>query len=269
MTREGNLKGAMKTRPSIVRSVGGGLLVVGGSLAIWDSWKPLNRLFVYLDHHGHIVLGILAGFLVVIGICLLLAGRKARAANQCGQSENNGTKKKKKGVAGAPGYPEELTRAANQIKAALQMAIGIYALGWLAWSFYLSHRLHNCAPVPANSIHEQFCYLIPSSTVAFKVVADALAAATVVQLAYTLFTPGPDEALDPVMLALATALLLGLGQVSGFKWQDGVAIILYAAGLGVLFMVRIFLAPDKGDPPEWWWRKKRVSPPRSSSGRNS
>jgi hypothetical protein len=256
MTREGNLKRAMKTRPSIVRSVGGGMLVVGGSLAIWDSWKPLNILFVYLGHHGHIVLGILAGFLVVIGICLLLAVRRARTVSRREQSDNNRTEEEETEVAGAAGYPEGLTKAANRIKAALQMAIGIYALGWLAWSFYLSHRLHNCAPVPAHSIHEQFCYLIPSSTVAFRVVADALAAATVVQLAYTLFTPGPDEALDPVMLALATALLLDLGQVSGFKWRDGVAIILYTAGLGVLFMVRVFLAPDKGDPPDLWWRKK-------------
>jgi hypothetical protein len=92
----------------------------------------------------------------------------------------------------------------------------------------------------------------------FRVVADALAAATVVQLAYTLFTPGPDEALDPVMLALATAMLLELGQVSQFQWKDGVAIILYAAGLGLLFMVRIFLAPDKDHPPDlWWWRTRR------------
>jgi hypothetical protein len=168
------------------------------------------------------------------------------------------------------GYPVTITKVAGQIKAALQMAIGVYALGWLAWSFYLSHRFHNCVPPPTHRIQEQFCYLIPPSDVAFRVVADALAAATVVQLAYTLFTPGPDEALDPVMLALATALLLELGQVSKFKWQDGMAIILYAAGLGVLFLVRVFLAPDKGDPPEWWWRRRsrRLGPTRSRLSRN-
>ena len=65
------------------------------------------------------------------------------------------------------------------------------------------------------------------------------------------------------MLALATAMLLELGQVTQFKWQDGVAIILYAAGLGLLFVVRIFLAPDEDDPPElWWWKRRRFRPVR-------
>jgi hypothetical protein len=51
----------------------------------------------------------------------------------------------------------------------------------------------------------------------FQIIVDALAAATVIQLAFTLFTLGPDEALDPVLLAIASALLLQLGNVDHFR----------------------------------------------------
>jgi hypothetical protein len=114
----------------------------------------------------------------------------------------------------------------------------------------------NCVPAtpPAAGVREQFCYLIPPAMIAFKVIADALAAATVIQLAYTLFTPGPDEALDPVLLAIATALLFQLGTVDHFRWQDGLAVLLYGTALSALFAVRVFIAPDEEKPPSlWWW----------------
>jgi hypothetical protein len=109
--------------------------------------------------------------------------------------------------------------------------------------------------VPSKASH-QLCYFIPSVKVALKITADALAAATAVQLAFTLFTPGPDEALDPVLLAIAAALLLQLGHVENFQWQAGTAIVLYSIALGILFIVRVFLAPDEDSPPDpWWWKK--------------
>jgi hypothetical protein len=73
-------------------------------------------------------------------------------------------------------------------------------------------------------------------------------------LAFTLFTPGPDEALDPVLLAIAAALLFQLGKVDQFHWQDGLAVLLYGAALAALFMVSVFIAPDEDRPPKlWWW----------------
>jgi hypothetical protein len=161
-------------------------------------------------------------------------------------------------------YPDTLVRWARRIKAWLQMAIGVYAVGWLLWSFLLSPHLQNCAApvmlVSGSRAHSpgQVCYLIPPAVVAFQIVADALAASTVIELAFTLFTPGPDEALDPVLLALAAAILFQLGKVDHFTWQAGVAIILYAVALATLFAVRVFLAPDEDRPPTLWWWTKRI-----------
>ena len=158
------------------------------------------------------------------------------------------------------GYPADVQRMARKIKAVLQMAIGLYALGWLAWAFYLSYHIQNCTP-PTNAVpnvSQQLCYFIPSASVIFKVIADALAAATAVQLVFTLFTPGPDEALDPALLALAAALLLQLGKVEKFNLEEGAAIVLYSVALGILFLVRVFLAPDEDKPPTlWWWKSRR------------
>lgn len=155
-----------------------------------------------------------------------------------------------------PGYPARLVVIATWTKAVLQMLIAVYAVGWLIWSFFLSNRIHDCvAAVPqVAGTHEQFCYFIPPATVAFQIIASALAAATVIELAFTLFTPGPDEALDPVLLAIASALLFQLGKVDQFRWQDGLAVVLYGAALGALFVVRVFIAPDEDRPPKlWWW----------------
>lgn len=138
------------------------------------------------------------------------------------------------------------------------MIIAVYAVGWLAWSFVISNRVHNCVLLPTHTAGgtAQFCYFIPPATVAFQIIANALAAATVIELAFTLFTPGPDEALDPVLLAIASALLFQLGRVSEFHWQDGLTVVLYGTALGGLFVVRVFIAPDEHRPPKlWWWQR--------------
>jgi hypothetical protein len=161
-----------------------------------------------------------------------------------------------------PGYPERLILVATWTKAVLQMIVAAYAVGWLVWSFFLSNRIHNCvaASAQASGAREQFCYFIPPANVAFQIIASALAAATVIELAFTLFTPGPDEALDPVLLAIAAALLFQLGKVDQFHWQDGLAVVLYGIALAALFMVRVFIAPDEERPPRLWWWLPRQSP---------
>jgi hypothetical protein len=172
-----------------------------------------------------------------------------------------------------PGYPIGLVKMAGRVKAALQMLVGVYALGWLAWAFLLSPHMHSCAAVsqPPAAAGPQFCYYIPPARVAFQIIADALGAATVIQLVYTLFTPGPDEALDPVLLAIATALLFQLGSVESLRWQDGLAVLLYGAALSALFAVRIFIAPDEDKPPKlWWWfprypHEPALTPPPAAS----
>ena len=76
----------------------------------------------------------------------------------------------------------------------------------------------------------------------FDLVGYAVAAAAVIELAYTLFTPGPDEALDPVALAVSAAILLQLGKAETFDLRQGVAAFLYVAALAGLFAIHKYLS---------------------------
>lgn len=84
----------------------------------------------------------------------------------------------------------------------------------------------------------------------FEAIALGLAVAAAVELAYTLFTPGPDEALDPLMLALSAALILQLGKVEDFHWQEAISALTFAAALAGLFVIRKYLATQH-EPANW------------------
>lgn len=129
---------------------------------------------------------------------------------------------------------------AHSIKAIVQMMIGALAVCIVGWQF-----LH--AGLGGIGV--------------------GLAAAAVVELAYTLFTPGPDEALDPLLLALSAKMLMQLAKFPGSAERDGREFLGQAGGLlilgallAILFGARLFLAErQKGDeiPRIWWvYRKK-------------
>jgi hypothetical protein len=229
------------------------LMGIGATALIVIAIFPLVK---YIKHH-HIswlaVAAAAAGITVIAGFGLVVINHGARIGRLAKSDEN---------ADGDLAYPGSVENVARRIKAVLQMAIGIYAVGWLGWTFLLSSRIHNCSAMqevnakPGQSV----CYLIPPAVIVFKLIADALAASTVIELAFTLFTPGPDEALDPVLLAVAAALLFQLGKTDGFKWQEGAAIAFYSVSLGILFVVRIFLASGEHDDPKlWWWVNPRLS----------
>jgi hypothetical protein len=89
---------------------------------------------------------------------------------------------------------------------------------------------------------------------AFRLISFALAIAAVIELAYTLFTPGPDEALDPLALGLSAALLLQLAKLEKFDSESGIATFLFALALGVLFVVRQhWSANDRGALSRQGW----------------
>ena len=81
-------------------------------------------------------------------------------------------------------------------------------------------------------------------------VSGALLAAAAVELAYMLFTPGPDEAIDPLILGLAGTTILALShheQAAGESGRagtglddlmNGALILLLVAGLFLLFFLR-------------------------------
>jgi hypothetical protein len=71
-----------------------------------------------------------------------------------------------------------------------------------------------------------------------EVVGLGLAVATAIELVYALFTDGPDEIIDPIMLGLVSAMLVQLANTTELAVGQAVAALLYALALGVLFKVR-------------------------------
>lgn len=133
---------------------------------------------------------------------------------------------------------------ARNVKAVLQMMIGIIAICVVGWHF-LDARTYGT--------HQATSLLIDGIGV-------GLAAAAVLELAYTLFTSGPDEALDPLMLALAAALLIQLANLQGTPSPaQAIALLLQGALLAVLFATRLMLAErnEDDDRPNIWWIPKR------------
>lgn len=82
---------------------------------------------------------------------------------------------------------------------------------------------------------------------ALRIVAIGLALAAVVELTYTLFTDGPDEALDPLILGLSSFLLLKISDPkTGLTLGNAGTIILFIAALAALFIVReVFIERPK------------------------
>jgi hypothetical protein len=79
-----------------------------------------------------------------------------------------------------------------------------------------------------------------------------------VELAYTLFTEGPEEAVEPVIMGLAAAMLLGFSKLSSIDVLAGIGAIAFVIALAGLFLIRhYFVQPDIGDNEE---SKNNASP---------
>ena len=76
-----------------------------------------------------------------------------------------------------------------------------------------------------------------------------------VELAYMLFTPGPDEAIEPVLLGLASSVLIIISDET-VNWKDALVAPLLCLAIGFLFFIkarfvkepdstRIFSAPQQ------------------------
>jgi hypothetical protein len=106
----------------------------------------------------------------------------------------------------------------------------------------------------------------PGAEQSLAFIGAALAAATVVELAYTLFTDGPDEVLDPLMLGISAFLIIELGKShTQIVWGTGLGLLLSAITLGILFAIRQRFIEDTKPMPPFWWRLRRA---RSSATRH-
>jgi hypothetical protein len=123
------------------------------------------------------------------------------------------------------------------IKVFLQMIVGVGAVIDIAWHVERS-----------VSTHKGGAPFAPNIMTSVAVIASALAVAAAIELAYTLFTPGPDEALEPLMLGLSSGILFlitenvdkNLSAPAQFS-----AVLLGVLALGALFFIRSrFLRDD-------------------------
>ena len=128
---------------------------------------------------------------------------------------------------------------AKPLKALIQMAIAVLAVTRLG--AYMWHG------------HAWWGPRFTSADDSLGLIGRALAAATVVELAYTLFTDGPDEVLDPLMLGISSFLIIELGRPgTHITWGTGLGLLLTAITLGLLFAVRQRFIADAERVPRFW-----------------
>lgn len=142
---------------------------------------------------------------------------------------------------------------AHYVKAVIQMVAGSATILVAAWRLFQNLALqHESADMAGIHL--------------FSIVGLGLGIGAATELAYTLYTHGPDEALDPLMLALSAALLLQLGSLKNFDLRQAAASVLFVVALTALFLAKKYLVtgsePDDWDPPEGRWRylKRQITP---------
>lgn len=123
--------------------------------------------------------------------------------------------------------------SAHAVKVVLQMIVGVGAVIDIG-----QHVVHAVANSTVTSP------LAPSTVVSVHVIAYALAVAAAIELAYTLFTPGPDEALDPLMLGLASGILLLVTSDGLPVTHRYLGVLMGVLALAGLFLIRRYLLRD-------------------------
>ena len=95
--------------------------------------------------------------------------------------------------------------------------------------------------------HPAFCIIY--QTKLLTIIGDALLYSSAIELAYTLFTPGPDEAVEPLITGLAAVILIGIAQIDYDKviLTDEIMrnIAVFVIILVVFFIIRKYLLKEK------------------------
>jgi hypothetical protein len=128
---------------------------------------------------------------------------------------------------------------AKYAKIVLQFWIGIGLVLLLLIKLFCTLAHWHC---DAPLIHQ----LVDLKTL--ELVANALEYSAGIELAYTLFTEGPDEAVEPVIMGLAAAMLLWISKVDTINILAACASLVFVIALAGLFLVRhYFVEPEDGD----------------------
>lgn len=132
---------------------------------------------------------------------------------------------------------DKLQDYAEVFKVILQMIIGFGLV------FLLILRLFDLSKNGLFSYFDDWFNL--SNLSSLQIVGYALAYATGVELAYTLFTDGPDEAVNPLLLAVASSIILLLASTGDSSLQQAVSILILSIALFIIFYIRKHYLDDK------------------------
>ena len=119
---------------------------------------------------------------------------------------------------------------AKKIKILIQMAIGI-GVAFLI----VIEMISLIYPEVRNIVPPKINILISKNIL--EMVSLGLGAATAIELAYMLFTDGPDEAVDPLIMGIASFVLAQLSD-SNFEIQKGIGIFFIVILIPILFIVK-------------------------------
>lgn len=84
-----------------------------------------------------------------------------------------------------------------------------------------------------------------------QIVGECLAFSAGIDLAYMLLTPGPDEAIEPLILGLASAILFSISSIENPDITLALEIGLYVLVLAVLFMMKALFIEDENGNSQW------------------
>jgi hypothetical protein len=123
-------------------------------------------------------------------------------------------------------HPYVFEKYAYPVKVFVQMGIGVATIGFVFFHLWSNQNLE------AEQILRNL----------FLTTAVGLGLAAAVELAYTLFTPGPDEAIEPLLLGVSATLLFLVSGAKETPKAPEIALILSLSIVLVgLFAVRRFL----------------------------
>ncbi len=132
---------------------------------------------------------------------------------------------------------ERFEGPARSVKIALQMLIGCVIVLLLGYQLVLQLFALESFPL--------FTLLAEDNGHPLKIVGYGLAVSAGIELAHMLFTDGPDEAVEPLILGLASAILLVISKDDVVGFEIALTVALYIAGVGFLFWIRKLFVPPK------------------------
>lgn len=140
----------------------------------------------------------------------------------------------------------------GRLKVVLQMIIGLAILILIAYRLFLLFAPDSYS-IPDKCQSGIFCIpvhwkigkvFLPEASI-LAIVSNALAYAAAIELAYMLFTPGPDEAVEPLILGLASFVLSVAARADYYIEEEtqslldaSISISISVIAIGVLFYVR-------------------------------